>query len=85
MWECRYPSPTVAGVMTTVSGIVFAWDHEGNFMAFEAQTGENLWHYQTGSHIWGAAPMTHMLDGRQYVLIPSGTTLVAFALPDDRP
>ncbi len=84
-WEFLYPSPTMAGVMTTVSGLVFAGDHEGNFMAFDAESGENLWHYQTGSRIWGAAPMTHMLDGRQYVLIPSGTTLVAFALPEDRP
>ncbi len=83
-WEFRYSSPTMAGVMTTVSGLVFAGDNEGNFMAFDAETGENLWHYQTGSRIWGAAPMTHMLDGRQYVLIPSGTTLVAFALPEGR-
>ena len=29
----------------------------------------------------GAAPVTYMLDGRQYVVIPSGTTLTAFALP----
>ena len=85
MWEFRYPSPTMAGVMKTVSGLVFAGDHEGNFMAFEAQTGKNLWHTRSASRIWGAAPMTHMLDGRQYVLIPSGTTLVAFALPDDCP
>ena len=85
VWEFRYPQPTMAGVMTTVTGLVFAGDHDGNFMAFDAGTGENLWHYQTGSRIWGAAPMTHMLDGRQYVLIPSGTTLVAFALPEYRP
>jgi len=82
-WEFTYPSPTFGGVMTTASGLVFAGDHEGNFMAFNARTGENLWHYQTGSRIWGAAPMTHVLDGRQYVLIPSGTTLTAFALPED--
>ena len=80
-WEFRYPSATMAGVMTTASGLVFAGDHEGNFMAFDASTGRNLWHYQTGSRIWGAAAMTHVLDGRQHVLIPSGTTLVAFALP----
>ncbi len=84
-WEFRYPSATMAGVMTTASGLVFAGDHEGNFMAFEASTGRNLWHYQTGSRIWGAAAMTHVLDGRQHVLIPSGTTLVAFALPDKQP
>ena len=79
-WEFRYPSATMAGVMSTVSGLVFAGDHEGNFMAFDSATGENLWHYQTGSRIWGAAATTHMLDGRQYVLIPSGGTLIAFAL-----
>ena len=81
-WEFTYPSPTFGGVMTTASGLVFAGDHEGNFMAFNARTGENLWHYQTGSRIWGAAAMTHMLDGRQFVLIASGTTLTAFALPE---
>ena len=84
-WEFRYPSATMAGVMTTASGLVFAGDHEGNFMAFEASSGRNLWHYQTGNRIWGAAAMTHVLDGRQHVLIPSGTPLVAFALPVNQP
>ena len=80
-WEFRYPTPTMAGVMTTATGLVFAGDHEGNFMAFDSRTGENLWHYQTGSRIWGAAAMSYLLDRKQYVLIPSGGTLVAFALP----
>lgn len=80
-WEFAYPSPTMAGVMSTAAGLVFAGDNEGNFMAFESQTGKNLWRYSTGTPIWGAAPMTYMLDGRQFVLIASGTTLLAFALP----
>ncbi len=80
-WEFRYTSPTMAGVMTTASGLVFAGDNEGNFMAFDSRTGRNLWRYQTGTPIWGAAPMTYMLDGRQHVVVASGTTLVSFALP----
>ena len=84
-WEFKYPTPTMAGVMSTASGVVFAGDNEGNFMAFASTTGQDLWHYQTGSPIWGAAPMTYMLDGRQQVLIASGTTLTAFALPAARP
>ena len=80
-WEFRYPTPTMAGVMSTASGLVFAGDNEGNFSAFDAASGKPLWHYPTGSSIWGAAAMTYMLDGRQYVLIASGSTLVAFALP----
>jgi alcohol dehydrogenase (cytochrome c) len=82
-WEFRYASPTMAGVMTTAAGLVFAGDNEGNFMAFDSRTGKNLWRYQTGTSIWGAAPMTFMLDGRQHVVVASGTTLVSFALPAD--
>ncbi len=83
VWEFRYTTPTMAGVMSTAAGLVFAGDHEGNFMAFDSRTGENLWHYQTGTRIWGTAAMTYMLDGKQQVLIPSGSTLVAFSLPDE--
>ncbi len=82
-WEFRYTSPSMAGVLSTAAGLVFAGDNEGNFMAFDAKTGRNLWHYPTGSSIWGAAAMTYMLNGRQYVIIPSGATLVAFTLPTD--
>jgi alcohol dehydrogenase (cytochrome c) len=80
-WEFRYETPAMAGVMSTAAGLVFAGDNEGNFSAFDARTGKPLWHYPTGFALWGAAATTFMLDGRQYVLIPSGTTLVAFALP----
>jgi alcohol dehydrogenase (cytochrome c) len=82
-WEFKYQTPTMAGVMSTASGVVFAGDNEGNFMAFNARTGKNLWFYPTGSPIWGAAAMTYMLDGKQQVLIGSGTSLVAFGLPDN--
>jgi len=80
-WEFKYPTPTMAGTMSTASGVVFAGDNEGNFMAFDAATGKNLWFYPTGAPIWGAAAMSYMLDGRQYVVIGSGTNVTAFALP----
>ena len=82
-WEFRYPTPTLAGVMSTASGLVFAGNNEGDFMAFDSRSGKQLWRYPMGASIWGAAAMTYMLDGRQYVLIPSGSTMVAFALPQD--
>jgi alcohol dehydrogenase (cytochrome c) len=80
-WEFRYPTPTSAGLTSTASGLVFGGDNEGNFIAFEARTGKALWHYQTGSPIHASAN-TYMLDGRQYVLMPAGTNLTAFALPE---
>jgi alcohol dehydrogenase (cytochrome c) len=80
-WEFKLPTPSLAGVTSTASGVVFAGDNEGNFNAFDARTGKRLWSYRMGSLIWGAAATTFMLDGRQHVLMPSGTTVVAFALP----
>jgi outer membrane protein assembly factor BamB len=68
-------------IVSTASGVVCAGDNEGNFMAFDARSGKNLWFYPTGAPIWGAAPMTFMVDGRQHVVIGSGTTVTAFALP----
>jgi alcohol dehydrogenase (cytochrome c) len=81
-WEHKFETASLAGVMSTASGVVFAGDHEGFFNAFDSKTGKKLWSYRTGSPIWGAAAVTYMLDGRQYVLIPSGNTITAFALAE---
>ncbi|HSC14050.1 MAG TPA: PQQ-dependent dehydrogenase, methanol/ethanol family [Gammaproteobacteria bacterium] len=82
-WEFQFPQPNLAGVMSTASGLVFTGDQEGNFIAFDSVSGKELWHYQTGTSIWGAAAMTYVLDGRQFVLVPSGSVLFAFALPSN--
>jgi alcohol dehydrogenase (cytochrome c) len=81
-WEHKFETASLAGVMSTASGVVFAGDHEGFFNAFDSKSGKRLWSYRTGSPIWGAAAVTFMLDGRQHVLIPSGNTMTAFALPE---
>jgi alcohol dehydrogenase (cytochrome c) len=81
-WEFKHFTPAMAGVMSTASGLVFSGDAQGNFMAFDSRTGKNLWRYQMGAAIHGAAATTYMLDGRQYVLIPAGAALTAFALPE---
>jgi alcohol dehydrogenase (cytochrome c) len=80
-WEFRYPSTSASGVLTTASGIVFAGDGDGNIMAFDSRTGKNLWHYQLGFSMRSTAGTTYMLDGRQYLLVPAGSALTAFALP----
>jgi alcohol dehydrogenase (cytochrome c) len=80
-WEFRYPSPGTAGVLTTASGLTFTGDDSGNVLALDSRIGKLLWHYQMGAAVHGTSPLTYMLDGRQYALVPAGVTLVAFALP----
>jgi len=82
-WEFRYTSVSASGVLTTASGLVFAGDGDGNVMAFESRTGKNVWHYQLGASMRSTAGTTYMLDGRQYLLVPAGSLLTAFALPSN--
>ena len=79
-WEIPYEDAGWAGVTATAGGVVFSADHDGTFMVADSTTGKKLYEYQTGAAIF-APPTTYLLDGRQYVLIPAGSTLTAFALP----
>ncbi len=69
--------------MSTASGLVFAGEEDGNVMAFDATSGKNLWRLQTGAGL-RAGPMTFMHNGKQYVVVASGGTVIAFALPEGR-
>lgn len=80
-WEFRYPTTSAAGVLTTASGLTFGGDGDGNVIALDSRTGKPLWHYQLGTPLRSTSGTTYMLDGRQYLLVPSGSTLTAFALP----
>ncbi|MFZ3581576.1 PQQ-dependent methanol/ethanol family dehydrogenase [Loktanella sp. DJP18] len=70
-WEYKNPAPLWGGVMTTAGGLVFTGTPEGEFIAFDDETGEKLWSFQTGSGVVGQ-PITWDQDGEQYVSIMSG-------------
>jgi alcohol dehydrogenase (cytochrome c) len=80
-WEFRYPTSSSSGVLTTASGLVFSGDGDGNIIALDSRSGKYLWHYQLGVGLRSTGGTTYMVDGRQYLLTPSGNTLTAFALP----
>ncbi|MDJ0613709.1 MAG: PQQ-dependent methanol/ethanol family dehydrogenase [Rhizobiaceae bacterium] len=70
-WEYKNDAPLWAGVMTTAGGLVFTGTPEGEFIAFDDETGEKLWSFQTGSGIVGQ-PVTWEQDGEQFVSVISG-------------
>jgi len=80
-WVFKYFSVPYGGALSTAGGLVFAGDADGNFIALDARTGQDLWHLQLGAAIYSTA-VTYLLDGQQYVVIPSGATLFAFNLPE---
>lgn len=81
-WEFRLHQPPWAGTLATAGGLIFAGDEDGYLLALDAQTGALLWKIYTGSRIVNS-PITYMVDGKQYVTIPSGGVVLTFALPPD--
>jgi len=72
----------IAGILTTAGHLLFTGDTSGNLLALNPGTGETLWHLNMGGELL-ASPMTYQMDGRQYVILPVGSVLYAFALPDN--
>ena len=70
-WEVEHPVMMSGGVLSTAGNIVFQGTPSGTFNAYEANTGEKLWSYDTSSVIRGG-PSTVMVGGKQIVLVPSG-------------
>lgn len=80
-WEFRFDKAPWAGTLSTSGNLIFAGDEDGYLMAFDARNGKLLWKLNTGSRLV-SAPITYMIDGRQYVTMPSGSALLTFALPE---
>jgi alcohol dehydrogenase (cytochrome c) len=78
-WQFKYFSSPNGGALSTAGGLVFAGDADGNFIALDGRTGQDLWHVQLGAAVYSTA-ITYRLDGRQYVVIPAGSALFAFAI-----
>jgi alcohol dehydrogenase (cytochrome c) len=80
-WEFKYLSPSTSGLLSTASGLIFTGDSDGNVIAVDSRNGKLLWRYQMGAPLHGTSATTYMVDGKQHVLIPAGTTLTAWSLP----
>jgi quinoprotein glucose dehydrogenase len=84
-------SDNYGGPVVTAGGLVFigATNFDRKFHAYDKLTGELLWE-TTLPAAGNATPSVYQIDGRQYVVIvcgggkngaPSGSSVVAFALP----
>ncbi|MGH7042374.1 MAG: pyrroloquinoline quinone-dependent dehydrogenase, partial [Acetobacteraceae bacterium] len=70
-WQYHSNYPMLGGVMTTGGNLVFAGEFNGDFDAFNATTGQKVWHFNMGAGVT-ASPVTYMVNGRQYVAVAAG-------------
>ena len=82
-WEVSQVGPGTSwgGALATAGGLVFYGDDSGALAAVDSSTGTHLWQFQTNV-LWKASPMTYAFDGRQYVAVAAGASILAFALVD---
>jgi len=78
-WPQEGPGHTWGGLLATRGGLVFFCDDSGAFAAADAKTGRPLWHFSM-SEGWHSSPMTYTADGKQFVAVAAGSTIIAFGL-----
>lgn len=72
VWTIDENFPVWSGALATAGDLVFYGTMEGWFKAVNAETGEVLWSFKTGSGIIGQPTTYRGPDGHQYVAILSG-------------
>jgi len=72
VWTINERFPVWSGALATAGNLVFYGNLEGWFKAVDAQTGEVLWQFKTGSGIIGQPTTYRGPDGKQYIAILSG-------------
>jgi len=84
-WKQELPGGRLgtSGPLATAGGLVFWGAADGQLDAYDARTGERVWAFQTtpaGTRLRPGPAATYAVDGKQYVAIPMGAELWAFAL-----
>src|SRR5262249_51073050 len=63
--------PHYSAMLATAGGLLFTGKETGELVAYDMDTGRQLWAFHTTSGI-NAQPITFTFKGRQYVAIQSG-------------
>ncbi|MBT3564313.1 MAG: PQQ-binding-like beta-propeller repeat protein, partial [Gammaproteobacteria bacterium] len=71
-WAIEFPHYWNGGVLATEGDLVFQGNVLGMFAAYDTETGEVLWDFNTYVSML-APPITYQIDGVQYVSILTGT------------
>ena len=70
-WKVKTPQPMIGGIMATAGGLVFTGEGNGQFKAYDAETGAILWNFQAGAGV-NAPPSSYTVDGKQYIVVAAG-------------
>ena len=70
-WKVKTEQPMIGGVLATAGGLVFTGEGNGQFKAYDSETGSVLWKFQAGAGV-NAPPASYTVDGKQYIVVAAG-------------
>ena len=79
-WKKDFTGPRPSGAMATASGLLFQTMPDGNLIASDAKTGEQIWQFQTGMNGGGGPAVSYEIDGEQYLAFGGRNAVMAFKL-----
>ncbi len=71
VWRVEHPGPSNGGTLSTAGNLVFQGTAGGEFRAYAADSGKQLWSFPAQTGII-AAPISYAIDGKQYIAILAG-------------
>jgi PQQ-dependent dehydrogenase (methanol/ethanol family) len=71
VWRIKNEIYGSSGILATSGNLIFSGNHNGEFVAYNATTGERLWSAPTQARVVAAAS-TYLVDGQQQVAILVG-------------
>ncbi len=70
-WQVKTEQPMIGGVLSTAGGLLFTGEGNGQFKAYDAETGSVLWNFQAGAGV-NAPPSSYTVGGKQYIVVAAG-------------
>lgn len=70
-WQVKTPQPMIGGVLATAGGLVFTGEGNGQFKAYDGETGSVLWSFQAGAGV-NAPPSSYTVEGQQFIVVGAG-------------
>jgi alcohol dehydrogenase (cytochrome c)/quinohemoprotein ethanol dehydrogenase len=71
VWDVEHAAAWNGGVLSTAGNLVFQGEANGDFSAYDAETGSRLWSFGAQEGIV-APPVSYAVDGVQYVAVLAG-------------
>ncbi len=70
-WQVKTPQPMIGGILATAGGLVFTGEGNGQFKAYDSESGSLLWQFQAGAGV-NAPPSSYSVGGKQYIVVGAG-------------